>query len=320
MSTGLRRGALLSCWVWLALVVLGCARQTAPPSAAVPPPPPPTAEPRAPALATELPTVSPIGLTLTAPTRTGTATAATVSAPTLANRAAPSAAARCAEQKGEVRAVEFNSATLARRVRYQLYLPPCYNRDPNRIFPVLYLLHGAHADDTQWLDLNITSNADALIGQGTIAPLVMVMPDGDYRSDEDYGAFVERDLLPQVQQTTRVGTTRALRALGGISLGGYWALQLALTRPGLFGAVGGHSAAVTSATLTPLAANSDWQTLRVYLDVGRADPLAGGVETFAAALRARGLSPEYHLNDGGHTRPYWRSQTVQYLQFYAAGW
>ena len=45
-------------------------------------------------------------------------------------------------------------------------------------------------------------------------------------------------------------------------------------------------------------------TLRVYLDVGRNDSLASGVEAFAAALEAHDLKPAFHLYPGGHDRTY----------------
>jgi enterochelin esterase-like enzyme len=61
-------------------------------------------------------------------------------------------------------------------------------------------------------------------------------------------------------------------------------------------------------------------TLRVYLDVGRNDSLAPGVEAFAAALEAHDLKPAFHLYPGEHNRTYWRAHTAEYLAFYAAGW
>jgi len=197
-------------------------------------------------------------------------------------------------------------------------LPPCYRQDVTRLYPVLYLLHGARADDTQWPDLNAAVDADALILHHSVAPFVIVMPDGDYRNGEDYAAFVQMDLMPKVEQTMRVERTTDGRAIGGLSMGGYWALRLALERPDLFSAVGGHSPVTNAALLSD--ASPGWQRLRIYLDVGQDDSLAQAVMNFAAALKARGVAPEVHFNPGNHTRPYWRSHTSEYLQFYASKW
>ena len=235
----------------------------------------------------------------------------------------PPAVPSCRETQGGLSVADFDSATLGRRIAYSIYLPPCYDADPQRVYPVLYLLPGVNADHTQWLDLNVAPDADALIGQRAIAPLVIVMPDGDYRAGEDYAAFVLRDLMPLVEQTTRVARERQRRAIGGLSRGGYWALYLALLHPDLFSAVGGHSpvtnAALTEALALPAGAAAR-STLRIYLDVGRNDPLASSVASFAAAAQARGLPTVFHRYDGGHNRDYWRAHTAEYLVFYTAAW
>jgi enterochelin esterase-like enzyme len=215
---------------------------------------------------------------------------------------------------------DLDSPTLARRVAYSIYLPPCYGADKTDIYPVLYLLHGAGADHTQWPDLNVAPDADTLIAQHSIVPLVVVMPDGDYRPDADYTAFVLRDLMPHIEQTTRVARDRQGRAIGGISLGGHLALTIALAHPDLFSTVGGHSPVTDLALAGGLTPTPTLSTLRVYLDVGQDDPLAPGVQAFAAALQAHGLKPAFHLYPGVHNRTYWRAHTAEYLAFYAAGW
>jgi len=248
------------------------------------------------------------------PTQTPAPTETTV--PTMT----PGSTQACREEHGRLDKLSLDSRTLARRVAYYIYLPPCYDTDQARVYPVLYLLHGAHADYTQWPDLNVAPDADTLIAQDSIAPFVVVMPDGDYRPGEDYAAFMLYDLMPHIEQTTRVARDRQGRAIGGLSQGGYWALEIALTHPDLFGAAGGHSPATDSALTGLLALTPTLSTLRIYLDAGRDDPLASSVAAFAAALQARGLKPTFHLYSGGHNRIYWRAHTVEYLAFYSAGW
>ncbi len=46
-----------------------------------------------------------------------------------------------------------------------VYLPPCYNTITDAL-PAVYLLHGASADETQWPDVRVQSEADALIARG----------------------------------------------------------------------------------------------------------------------------------------------------------
>lgn len=284
--------------------------------------------------------IAPTPTTRAARTRTPTETAGTVAqiipppkpnveptgaSPLSANSATPTprAAQSCRETRGRLAVSHLDSATLGRRVAYSIYFPPCYDADPQRVYPVLYLLPGVNSDHTQWLDLNVAPDADTLIARGAIAPLVIVMPDGDYRVGEDYAAFILRDLMPHVEHTTRVSRERADRAIGGLSRGGYWALYLALTHPEFFAAVGGHSPVTNAALIEALALSAgaaERSALRIYLDGGRNDPLASSVAPFAAAAQARGLEVVFHLYDGGHTRAYWRAHTSEYLVFYAADW
>lgn len=234
----------------------------------------------------------------------------------------PQATEACSSTRGQLIVSDVQSAVLGRRVAYSLYLPPCYDASSSRTYPVLYLLHGANADNTQWPDLNVAPDADALIAQGTIPPLVVVMPDGNYLPGEDYATFVLRDLMPHIEQTQRIAPEPTAHAIGGLSQGGYWAFEIALAHPELFGAVGGHSPATSSnltAMLTPKNVEG-LKKLQIYLDVGQDDSLAPGVNAFSAALEAHGLTPIFHVYPGGHTRPYWRTHTAEYLIFYSGAW
>jgi enterochelin esterase-like enzyme len=261
----------------------------------------------------------------TTPTIASTPTAAPATPRTTPAKPAPvtSTLQPCPETKGRSIVLYLHSATLGRSVAWSLYVPPCYNDDPARVYPVLYLLPGLYADHTQWPDLNVASEADTLIAKHAIAPLVVVMPDGGYGADDDYGKFFLRDLIPQVEQTVRVSRERSDRAIGGVSWGGYWALYLALTHPDLFGEVGGNSPSINdrlTAALGLAAGAKERSTLRIYLDVGRGDPVAPDVAAFAAAVKAAHLTSTYHLNAGGHDRPYWSAHIAEYLVFYAADW
>lgn len=51
---------------------------------------------------------------------------------------------------------------------------------PARSYPVVYLLHGYTDDNTGWLQFGeINRLADKAIAEGTIAPMILVMPNGD---------------------------------------------------------------------------------------------------------------------------------------------
>jgi enterochelin esterase-like enzyme len=290
-------------WLVVAVLMAACAPSLGRAPINLPTPSAQATRPVAPATRTPAPTVT---IMTVMATMTATVTPVSVQA--------------CHEEHGRLQVSYLDSPTLARRVAYSIYLPPCYDADEAHVYPVVYLLHGANADHTQWPDLNVAPDADTLIAQGSIAPLVVVMPDGDYEPGKDYAAFVLRDLMPHIEQTTRVARDRQGRAIGGISLGGSLALTIALEHPDLFSAVGGHSSAVDSTLAGRLTPTPMWSSLRVYLDVGQNDSLASGGKAFAAALEAHDLKPAFHLYPGEHDRTYWRAHTADYLAFYAADW
>jgi enterochelin esterase-like enzyme len=224
----------------------------------------------------------------------------------------------CRERAGQLLQAAVNSAIYGSSIAISVYVPPCYASVSDRL-PVIYLLHGGNADETQWPDLRVAQAADDLIAHGA-APFVVVMPGGDYQAGIDYAAFVLNDLLPEVEHQFRVSTARAGRAIGGISLGGYWALKLAFSHPELFAAAGGHSPVVDRGHADdPLAlarTTNDVDHLAVTLDVGDADTLRTGTKQLARVLQARGIAVALSIGPGKHDRVYWRAHTPEYLQFY----
>jgi enterochelin esterase-like enzyme len=224
----------------------------------------------------------------------------------------------CRETSGQIVVMTIPSTAYGQPVAASVYLPPCYDWTPGSL-PVVYLLHGGGTDQTQWPDLNVQTEADALIAQGA-PPFLVIMPGGSYRVDVDYETFVLNDLIPVVEGQLRVRRDGGGRAIGGISLGGYWALKTAFQYPGLFAAAGGHSPVVTRdglddpATLALTA--EDLDRLSISLDVGQFDSLRASTEQLAAELQGRGLFPALTVSPGSHNRPYWRAHTGDYLRFY----
>jgi enterochelin esterase-like enzyme len=225
----------------------------------------------------------------------------------------------CTQTSGQIITVPVASSLYRRTVRASVYLPPCYDWLPGQL-PVIYLLHGANTDETQWPDVGVQTAADALIAGGA-PPFVVVMPGGIYAENVDYEGFVLYDLRPGISSRLRVRTDGAGQAIGGISLGGYWALKTAFEHPDQFAAVGGHSP-VTTRTAGPddpwaLAATAPGlERLRITLDAGNRDYLRLSAVQLAATLRARRLNVTLSIAPGSHDRPYWRRHSAEYLRFY----
>lgn len=145
------------------------------------------------------------------------------------------------------------SPNLKRDFPYTIYLPDGYARSGQR-FPVLYLLHGAGGDETDWdRQAHIRELADALIAKGDIPPSIIVMPGCptcwwvDGRQDKAETAFWN-ELVPGIDQAYRTIARREGRFLAGVSAGGFGAVRFALKYPDRVGAVAALSPAVYSET------------------------------------------------------------------------
>jgi S-formylglutathione hydrolase FrmB len=122
----------------------------------------------------------------------------------------------------------------------------------------------------------------------------------------------------------------AALAIGGISMGGFGAFDIAFHHPRRFCAVGGHSPAIWQAAgeTAPGAfdgadhfrrndviamARAKRPALRAWIDSGDRDPLVAGARLLAAAL---GIPKRTW--SGGHDSAYWRAHYDDYLRFYAS--
>jgi len=202
-----------------------------------------------------------------------------------------------------------------------VYLPPCYNQTSAPL-PVIYLLHGGNSDETQWPDLNVQTEADALIAGGA-APFLVVMPGGIYGTyGVDYDNFVLADLIPDMEHIFNVSRQSSARAIGGVSQGGYFALKAAFDHPDQFAAVEGNSPVVShGAPEDPLArahTADGLNQLHIWLDVGDQDALHDSTLLLAQVLRGRGLTVTLTVSPGSHIRTYWRAHMGDYLRFYLA--
>lgn len=145
----------------------------------------------------------------------------------------------------------IKSAILNKSVAYTIYLPPDYSTS-ERSYPVVYLLHGYTDDNTGWLQFGVINRyADKAIADGTIPPMIIVMPNGDsswyinsYDGKEKYEDFFIKELMPSVEKKFRIKNEKRYRGIAGLSMGGYGTLIYALKYPQLFAAAAPLSAAV----------------------------------------------------------------------------
>lgn len=136
-----------------------------------------------------------------------------------------------------------------------VYLPPTYERDRDRTYPVIYWLHGftgigvSAIARSLWVP-SLPELMDRVIAGG--APeAILVMPDGSTRyggsqylnspATGRYEDYLVQELVPHIDRTYRTKAGAAHRGVDGKSSGGYGALVLAMRNPTVFGAAASHS-------------------------------------------------------------------------------
>jgi S-formylglutathione hydrolase FrmB len=228
----------------------------------------------------------------------------------------------------------LDSAILDRKLRQTAVIPPATS---GRDRPLLVFLHGRRADEDSNLDGEMFA---ALQRLGRRAPVIVFPNGGDHsywhdRADGRWRAYVENEVILQAQQ--RFGTDTGRVAVGGISMGGFGAYDLALRSRRRFCAAGGHSPALwTSAAQAAPEAFDDaadfarndvvgaarshprrFSRQPLWLDAGTRDLFDPGDRAFVKALRAGHLRISVHRWRGRHERSYWRAHWGAYLRFYA---
>ncbi|MBR7067583.1 MAG: hypothetical protein IKI28_04615 [Bacteroidales bacterium] len=141
--------------------------------------------------------------------------------------------------------------------RMSVYLPAEYDANPQKSYPVLYLLHGSGGDENAWLDMGrLAQIMDNMIAEGKCVPMIVVMPNGNAMLDaapgespymqakpeivntESMRGKIERafpiEIMTYVEQHYRTLNNKQHRAIAGLSLGGLHALYITANNPTMF--------------------------------------------------------------------------------------
>lgn len=123
-----------------------------------------------------------------------------------------------------------------------VYLPPGYDQPSNadRRYPVIYLIHGYPGRAADWFIAGrLKSTMDLLIETHYIGPMIVVSPtasSGYFHDDECLDSpgrvavesYLSFDVVDAIDRAFRTVPDRAHRAIGGMSSGGYCAMNIAL--------------------------------------------------------------------------------------------
>jgi S-formylglutathione hydrolase FrmB len=157
----------------------------------------------------------------------------------------------CFAATGRVECNSIPSKILARRVPYCVVLPPAFDADQSRRFPILYFLHGLGDNEQSFVHTGAWNLLEDMREKGEMKDFLIATPEAGstfYINSKDrrerYEDFLLQEFFPSIEKRYRVAPGRRNRAISGISMGGYGALHLAFRHPGMFSSVSAHSAAL----------------------------------------------------------------------------
>jgi S-formylglutathione hydrolase FrmB len=234
--------------------------------------------------------------------------------------------------------VTFYSSALDRNMTYRVYLPRDVSAGAR--LPAVYLLHGCGTSFRDWSNY---SDVGAYAAKG----FILVMVDGAcsyyvnaaLNSKDRYEDYFVHDLISDAESRFPVSGDRENRAVVGVSMGGFAAVKLALTRPDLFAFAGAISPAVDVPSRS-FSAKKWSQSMRfrttfgpsgsetrlhsdpfvlvkstdpahtpyLYITAGEQEPLLPPIRQFATLLKLRDYAYEFHTKPGGHDWNEWDTQ------------
>lgn len=254
---------------------------------------------------------------------------------------------------------QAESSKLGRLIRYTVYKPE--QASGRRRLPVLYLLHGLNDNQNTWIQLGrIRTTLDRLIANKSLQPSLVVMPMAgnswyvdDVRPD-GFGPIAQAmtsDLISHVDRSYQTVGCRSGRAIAGLSMGGFGAIQYAFENPdkyiaaislsgslfseglafekkfsprftGLFGGVYGKPFNPSRFNKFNVFAKLDKMAKAperpaVWLAAGDNDfpSILRGTVRLHLELLKRNIESELRVDDADHTWRYWREAIVPALKW-----
>jgi S-formylglutathione hydrolase FrmB len=246
--------------------------------------------------------------------------------------------------KVTMRDVTFSSRALRRDMPYRVVMPSDF--PAGKKLRTVYLLHGGGGGFRDW-----TNYSD--VAKYAEHDLILVMPEGDSsyyanaaeRPEERYEDYIVKDLIEDVEGKFPAAKNREDRAIVGVSMGGFGAINLALQHSELFEFAGGISAALDVPNRPfsikrveqwrrfraifgpwngPVQKNNDpfllvrsadpANTPYIFLTCGEQEGLLRPNRQFAALLKERHFAYEFHTMPGDHNWKQWHEWLPKLFQ------
>ncbi|MGA2488727.1 MAG: alpha/beta hydrolase-fold protein [Anaerolineales bacterium] len=204
-----------------------------------------------------------------------------------------------------------------------IYLPPCYDPNASRLYPVLYLLPGFGGTYREWFANGLAPLTDKLILSGEIPPLMIVTTANTY-DDLDPKQIVTA-LIPYIDRHYHANPVRSQRSIAGGSLGGATAYVLTFQHPDLFASAGVFGNGLTTgqeaqdeAWLQAIPANLK---PHVFLNSGEQDTyMLQQAKALIPYLDKYNIQHTEIFSPGDHSYSYWVTNFPAYFHWLAEDW
>lgn len=239
----------------------------------------------------------------------------------------------------------YTSQAMGTERQYGIILPPNYYENVEQRYPVIFLLHGGHGEATDWIDKGkAISTLEKLYASQKLPYSIVITPDGnDRRGSSPYfdpqyydgpngkvSTAIGQELVKIIQSRYRTLSTPQFWAIGGLSSGGWGAMNIGLQNLNHFSILFSHSGYFTDASgpqnspiqllkkLTP----EERANLRLYFDVGQKDEkiYVSQNQQFAQVLKELKVNYQYQPFPGQHSWHYWQEHLSDSLSFVGQQW
>jgi len=257
--------------------------------------------------------------------------------------------------QGKVEVDSIKSEILNVNRHYSIYLPKSYASNPDKKYPVLYLLHGVWDNNNGWIRRgHLQDVANKLIDAGEAVEMIIIVPDAGREwngyfnmNGWPYEDFFFKEFLPAIETKYRIIGDKKHRAIAGLSMGGGGATVYAQKHPEMFSSVYAMSAllgleegggipppddhfkelnrtvrenhCVKFVEEADAATIDKLKTLRWFVDCGDDDILFDINIAFCQAMRKARIPYQLRVRDGGHDWEYWHSALYTLLPYASDG-
>ncbi|MCP6761730.1 MAG: esterase family protein [Fischerella sp. CENA71] len=234
----------------------------------------------------------------------------------------------------------YNSQVMGGSRTYGISLPPGYGKNSNQRYPVIFLLHGGHGSPKDWFEQKggALTTLQKLYATGKLTPSIVITPDGNDKRgssphwDPQYidgphgnvSTAIGSELVKIIQKRYRTLPNPDFWAMGGLSSGGWGAINVGLHNVNNFSILFSHSGyfkdqsgpqnspIIHIKNIPPQAQ----KRLRIYLDTGTSDiEEMEEAKQFTKVLSQLKISNVFREFPGGHTWNYWREHLADSLTF-----